>query len=89
MFWLFGREACGLSAPGEGVLTTDPQGKSHISGFLFFFSLIFGYTPRREPMTLALEGEVLTIGPPGKSPSFLKHFLLLFIFGHTTWHGES
>ena len=39
MFWLFGREACGILAPQPGI----------------------------EPASPALEGEVLTIGPPMKS----------------------
>ena len=39
MFWIFGREAYGISAPQPGI----------------------------EPAPPALEGEVLTIGPPGKS----------------------
>ena len=37
LFWLFGPEACGISAPGSGIEHTSP----------------------------ALEGEVLTTGPPG------------------------
>ena len=36
MFQFFGCEACGLLAPPEGVLTTVPPGKSHVSAFLFF-----------------------------------------------------
>ena len=39
MFWVFGHEACGISAPRPGI----------------------------EPIPPALEGEVLTTGPPGKS----------------------
>ena len=39
MFWIFGREACGILAPEPGM----------------------------EPTPSALEGEVLTSGPPGKS----------------------
>ena len=39
MFWVFGREACGILAP----------------------------RPRIKPAPPALEGEVLTTGPPGKS----------------------
>ena len=39
MFWFFGREACGILAPGPGIKPAPP----------------------------ALEGEVLTTGPPGKS----------------------
>ena len=35
MFQFFGCEACGLLAPPEGVLTTVPPGKSHVSAFLF------------------------------------------------------
>ena len=48
MFWFLGREACGISAPRQGV----------------------------EPIPPALEGEVLTTGPPGKSPIlYIKFFL--------------
>ena len=43
MFWFFGREACGVSAPRPGIEPTPP----------------------------VLEGEVLTTGPPGKSPQTL------------------
>ena len=47
MFWFLGREACGISAPRQGV----------------------------EPIPPALEGEVLTTGPPGKSPIlYIKFF---------------
>ena len=42
VFWFFGREACGVSAPWPGV----------------------------EPAPPALEGKVLTTGPPGKSLLF-------------------
>ena len=42
MFWFFGREACGILAPGPGIEPTPP----------------------------ALEGTVLTTGPPGKSQDF-------------------
>ena len=40
MFWIFGHEACGISAPQPGI----------------------------KPVLPALEGEVLTTGPSGKSP---------------------
>ena len=52
MFWFFGPEACGISAPQPGT----------------------------ELVPLALEGEVLTTGPPGKSQSsdiFLSPCLFL------------
>ena len=45
MFWLFGREACGILASQPGM----------------------------EPAYPALEGEVLTTGPPVKSPNYRKY----------------
>ena len=39
MFWVFGREACGILAPPPGI----------------------------DPAPPALEGKVLTTGPPGRS----------------------
>ena len=55
MFWFFGRQACGISAPRPGM----------------------------EPAPPALEGEVLTTGPPGKSPKY--SFLYIEYFTYLYW----